>query len=232
MVLVGGRPLLWHILKVYSAAGFNDFVIALGYKGEIVKDYFLGYHRRASNLRVHLATGEVETSETDVEGWTVDLLDTGLETQTGGRVRRVARHVGSGTFCLTYGDGIADIDVRRLVDFHRSHGRLATVTAVRPPARFGALRLAGEAVERVQEKPQAGEGWINGGFFVLDARVAEYIAGDADVFEREPLERLAREGQLMAYRHEGFWQCVDTLRDLNLLEATWQSGQAPWRLWK
>jgi glucose-1-phosphate cytidylyltransferase len=232
MVLVGGRPLLWHILKIFSAAGLSEFVVALGYKGEIVKDYFLGYHQRASNLKVDLSTGRFETRDSDVEPWTVDLLDTGLETQTGGRVRRIARFIGPEAFCVTYGDGVADIDVRALLAFHRAHGRLATVTVVRPPARFGALRLSGDSVEAFEEKPQVGEGWINGGFFVLEPGVADYISGDADVFERGPLERLAREGQLMAYRHDGFWQCADTLRDLQQLEAAWRDGQAPWRIWR
>jgi glucose-1-phosphate cytidylyltransferase len=232
MVLVGGRPLLWHIMKIFSAAGLSEFVVALGYKGDVVKDYFLSYHQRASNLKVDLKTGHVEAQDSDAEPWTVDLLDTGLDAQTGGRVRRLAQFIGREAFCLTYGDGVADIDVRALLAFHHAHGRLATVTAVRPPARFGAIRLAGDTVEAFEEKPQVGEGWINGGYFVLEPGIADYLHGDADVLEREPLERLARDGQLMAYRHGGFWQCVDTLRDLQQLETAWHEGRAPWRIWR
>ena len=231
MVVIGGRPILWHIMAIYAAYGFKEFVIALGYKGEIIKDYFLHYHYRSSTLAIHLNSGEVVVRDGNCEDWIVHLVDTGLETQTGGRVKRGARFVGNETFMLTYGDGVANVNITRLLDFHRSHGRLATVTAVRPPARFGSLSFDGDLVVRFAEKPQTGEGWINGGFFVLEPDVADYIEGDSTTFEREPLERLAQEGQLVAYRHDGFWRCMDTLRDVRLLESLWQSGNPPWKVW-
>lgn len=233
MVEVGGQPAIWHIMKIYAAYGHREFVTALGYKGEAIKNYFLNYHRFRCDLQVHLGSGsvEVDTHAGDAEDWTVHLIDTGLETDTGGRIRRLARHLEDGTFMLTYGDGVADIDVARLVSFHRSHGRLATITAVRPPARFGGLAFDGDIVTEYTEKPQIGEGWINGGFFVLEPKVLDYIRGDATKFEREPLETLARDRQLMMYRHEGFWQCMDTLRDVRLLRELWDQGNAPWRIW-
>lgn len=232
MVEIGGRPILWHIMKIYAAHGFNEFVVALGYKGEVIKDYFMNYRYRASSLTIHLNTGQTIVRDSNCEDWTVHLLDTGLHTQTGGRVKRAAQFVGNETFMLTYGDGVANVDVNRLLAFHRSHGRLATVTAVRPPARFGGLSFDGDLVVRFEEKPQIAEGWINGGFFVLEAGVADYIEGDDTFFEREPLERLGQDGDLVAYRHNGFWQCMDTLRDVRLLESLWQSGQAPWKVWE
>jgi len=231
MVDIGGQPIIWHIMKLYAAHGFKEFVVAMGYKGEVIKDYFVNYRYRASSLTVHLPTGNVTLLDGSPEDWTVHLLDTGLHTQTGGRVKRAARFVGMETFMLTYGDGVADVDIRRLVAFHKSHGRLATVTSVRPPARFGGISFDGDLVLRFDEKPQIGEGWINGGFFVLEPAVADYIGGDDTIFEREPLERLAEDGQLVAYRHEGFWQCMDTLRDVHLLESLWQSGRVPWQVW-
>jgi glucose-1-phosphate cytidylyltransferase len=231
MVEVGGRPLLWHIMKSYAHFGFREFVLALGYKGEMIKDYFLNFRARASNLTVSLTDGSVTVGDGSNEDWVVELLDTGQDTMTGGRIRRVLGHVGPETVMLTYGDGVADVDLRALLAFHRAHGRLATITAVRPPARFGGITLDGDTVARFEEKPQVGEGWINGGFFVLEPGVADYIAGDETVFEREPLERLARDRQLAAFRHNGFWQCMDTLRDVKLLEALWSGGAAPWRTW-
>jgi glucose-1-phosphate cytidylyltransferase len=231
MVEVGGRPLLWHIMKSYHSFGFSDFIVLLGYKGEVIKDYFLHYRHRANDLTIDTRTGETIVHDGGHEDWTVHLLDTGLQTMTGGRMRRLAPIVGHETFMLTYGDGLVDADLRKVLEFHKRMGRLATVTAVRPPARFGGLHFDGDLVSKFDEKPQIGEGWINGGFFVLEPKVLDYIDGDATTWEREPLERLAAEGQLAAYRHESFWQCVDTMRDLNLLESMWQSGTAPWKRW-
>lgn len=231
LVEIGGRPILWHILKCYAACGFKEFVIGLGYKGEIIKDYFINYRHRMRSLTVDLASGQVGVHDGDTEDWTVHLLDTGVQTQTGGRVKRIAEFIGDDTFMLTYGDGLANLDFKELLAFHRRHGKLATVTAVRPPARFGGLLFDGPIVREFTEKPQIGEGWINGGFFVLEPAIREYIAGDETLFELEPLERLAREGQLVAYRHDQFWQCMDTLRDVRLLESLWAEGHAQWKVW-
>lgn len=229
MVEIGGLPILWHIMKIYEWHGFTDFMLALGYKGEIVKDYFLNYHARQSDLTVKLKTGEVSFSNPTAEDWRVSLIDTGATTMTGGRVLRLKPHLGGGgTFMLTYGDGVSNIDLRRLLAFHREHKRIATVTAVRPPARFGNLQMAGAAVTQFHEKPQAGEGWINGGFFVFEPKVFDYIADDSVLLEKAPLERLAADGQLAAYRHEGYWQSMDTLRDKLALEEQWATGAAPW----
>jgi glucose-1-phosphate cytidylyltransferase len=229
MIDVGGRPMLWHIMRLYAACGFNEFVVALGYKSEVIKDYFVNYRYRAQDLTVDLASGRVEIRDEGGEDWKVHLLDTGQETQTGGRVKRAAQFIGDETFLMTYGDGIADIDIRSVVQFHRAQGRLATVTAVRPPARFGEIVFDGDLVARFSEKPQIGEGWINGGFLVLEPEVVRYIQEDATLWEREPMESLAKEHQLAAYRHEGFWQCMDTLRDVQLLNQLWASGKAPWK---
>ncbi len=231
MVNIGEHPILWHIMKIYAAYGFNEFVIALGYKGDVIKDYFLNYRYRASSLTVHLGAGEIAIQDGDCEDWTVHLLDTGLDTQTGGRVKRVAEFIGNEPFMLTYGDGVADVDINRLLSFHRKQGQLVTVTAVRPPARFGGLSFNGALVSKFKEKPQIGEGWINGGFFVLQPNIVDYIEGDSIIFEREPLERVAKAGQLAAYRHDGFWQCMDTLRDVRLLNSLWESGNIPWKVW-
>ncbi|MBN1484051.1 MAG: glucose-1-phosphate cytidylyltransferase [Chloroflexia bacterium] len=230
MVEIGGRPILWHIIQTYATHGYPEFVIALGYKGEIIKHYFLNYYYLRNDISIQLCNGQVEVQDGEREDLTVHLVDTGLHTQTGGRIKRLAQWIEGETFMLTYGDGVADIDIGRLIDFHRQHGRLATVTAVRPPSRFGGLTFQGDRVERFMEKPQIGEGWINGGFFVLEPAVLQYIAGDETYFEREPLEQLAADGQLMAYRHEGFWQCLDTMRDLRLLRELWDSGAPPWRI--
>lgn len=232
MVEIGGRPILWHVMKIYSHHGFQEFFLALGYKGEMIKDYFINYHPHSSDVSVNLATGEVIYDNTTAEDWMVHLFNTGRESMTGGRVHRLERLLRpEGTFMLTYGDGVADIDLKALVAFHRSHGRLATVTAVRPQARFGGILFEGDQVMEFKEKPQTGEGWINGGFFVMEPGVFDYLHGDATVLEEDPLENLARDGQLMAYKHPGFWHCMDTLRDRNSLESMWQSGQPPWMLW-
>jgi glucose-1-phosphate cytidylyltransferase len=232
MVEIGGQPMIWHIMSLYSAAGFNEFIVALGYKGDFIKSYFLNYYQLRKDLTVDLADGAVQVYDGTHENWRVHLIDTGLETDTGGRLRRLKRVLGNETFMMTYGDGVAGMDIRELVAFHRRHGRLATVTAVHPAARFGALRLEGDRVDGFLEKPQVGEGWINGGFFVLEPGVMDYLEGDRTIWEREPLERLAADGQLVAYRHAGFWQCMDTLRDVRLLNMLWERGDAPWAVWK
>jgi glucose-1-phosphate cytidylyltransferase len=228
MVEIGGMPILWHVMKIYADAGFKEFVLALGYKADVIKAYFLDYMRLRNNLTVDLGAGRVDVHDGACQDWIVHLMDTGLETQVGGRLKRLSHMVSDGTFLMTYGDGVAGLDVRDVVAFHRRQGRLATLTAVRPPARFGALALDGDLVGSFTEKPQLGDGWINGGFFVLEPAVLDYLENDATVFEHGPLERLARERQLAAYRHEGFWQCTDTLRDVRLLNALWESGDAPW----
>lgn len=231
MVEIGGRPILWHIMKTYAFYGFKEFVIALGYKGDVIKDYFINYHHRSHSLSIDLKTGRITTHDQEGDDWTVHLLDTGNDSQTGGRVRQVAEFIGDETFMLTYGDGVCNIDIHRLLNFHRSHGKFATLTAVRPPARFGQMQFDGEKVSHFEEKPQLGEGWINGGFFVLEPAIKDYIASDMQPWEREPMEQLAIEGQLMAYRHNDFWQCMDTLRDVQHLEKFWQEGNAPWKCW-
>lgn len=232
MVEIGGLPMLWHIMKIYSTYGFNDFVIALGYKGEYIKKYIVDYAGLNGNLKVALRTGIVEHNQTEHPDWTINLIDTGVKTQTGGRIKRLVPYLGNETFMLTWGDGVADIDLDNLLAFHRAHGKLATMTAVRPPARYGHLELEGDHVAEFSEKPQTGEGWINGAFFVLEPAVFDYIESDETVWEHEPLERLARNRQLMAYRHTSFWQCMDTLREKHILERLWQSSAAPWKIWK
>lgn len=230
MVEIGGRPILWHIMKIYEQHGFNDFVLALGYKGEVIKDYFLNYHARQSDLTVHLKTGQIDYNNPTAEDFQVTLVDTGASSQTGGRLLRLKSFLkSSGTFMLTYGDGVSNVDLTALLAFHRSHGRLATVTAVRPPARFGDLRIENDRVTNFEEKPQAGEGWINGGFFVFETAVFDFIADDRTILEKAPLEQLAQRGELMAYRHAGYWQSMDTLRDKQALEELWVNGKAPWK---
>lgn len=232
MVEIGSQPILWHILKHYSHYGFNDFVIALGYKGEYIKRYMVEYSKLSGNLRVEFKNGNVSTQNGHRPNWTVQLVDTGLDTLTGGRIKQLAPYMDGETFMLTWGDGVSNVDFHRLLKFHRAHGRLATLTAVRPPARFGALDLDGNQVKTFTEKPQIGEGWINGAFFVLEPGVFDYIDGDATQWEKEPLEQLAKDGQLMAYCHKSFWQCMDTLRDKHLLESLWQKGNPPWKVWR
>lgn len=233
MVEIGGLPILWHILKFYSHHGFHDFTIALGYKGEMIKDYFLRYRLLAGDLKIDLATGRHESASEPPENWRLSLVDTGKDTLTGGRLHRLEKHLRPrGAFMLTYGDGVSDVDLAKLLAFHRAHGKLATVTAVRPPARFGTMEFDGARVSNFKEKPQTEGGWINGGFFVFEPGVFDFLDGDRTVLEEKPLERLAAEGQLMAYKHEGFWQCMDTVRDRNRLEELWQTNQAPWKQWK
>ena len=232
MVEIGGRPILWHILKIYSAHGVDDFIICCGYKGYVIKEYFANYFLHMSDVTFDMASNRMEVHERYAEPWRVTLVDTGENTLTGGRLRRVRRYLeGEEAFCFTYGDGLADVDIRALIAFHRSHGRLATVTAVQPPGRYGALVRDGEAVRGFVEKPRGDGGWINGGFFVLSPKVLDYIEGDATSWEAEPMRRLAAEDQLRAFEHRGFWQPMDTLRDKNQLEELWASGRAPWKVW-
>jgi len=233
MVEVGDRPILWHIMMHYSHYDLKEFVIALGYRGQYIKKYFADFCNLEGNLTINTGNGEVERHENVLHpGWTVDLIDTGLETLTGGRIKRLAPYLGNETFMLTWGDGVSNVDLDELLRFHKSHGKLATLTAVRPTARFGHLDLDGERIMEFSEKPQTSEGWINGAFFVLEPGIFDYIEGDHIAWEREPMEQLARDGQLMAYKHDGFWQCMDTLRDKKLLNDLWDSGQSPWKVWK
>lgn len=233
MVEVGGRPLLWHLLMHYSHYDFRDFIIALGYKGDVIKRYFADYQALTGNLTVHLGHhSAIEHHDVQHPEWRVDLIETGDETLTGGRVKRLRPYLGDSTFMLTWGDGISDVNLDQLLQFHRDHGRLATVTAVRPLARYGHIQFRGDQVVRFAEKPQAAEGWINGAFFVLEPEVLDYIEGDQTMFEHAPMESLARAGQLMAYRHDGFWACVDTLRDKRRLQDMWDAGDRPWATWE
>lgn len=232
LVEIGGRPIIWHIMKIYAAAGFDDFVICCGYKSHMVKSYFANYFVENYDLTVHLGENKIDFHGDASERWKVTLVDTGMHTMTGGRLKRIARFVGNEAFCVTYGDGVADVDIQRVVDFHRKSGKLATVTAVPSPGRFGIMDINDhESVTRFHEKPDNESGWINGGFFVLEPGVLDYIEGDQISLERAPLENLARDGQLAAYRHRGFWKPMDTLRDQRELEALWQSGAAPWKIW-
>lgn len=230
MVTVGGRPILWHIMRTYAHFGHKDFYLALGYKAELIKEYFLHYRSLNADFTVDLATGAVSPHQTDDADWRVTLVHTGLESMTGGRVKRLQSFIGNEPFMLTYGDGVANIDVDALLKFHRCHGKMVTVTAVHPGARFGELMIESDQVSRFQEKPQMGQGWINGGYFVIQPEFFDLIAGDATILEREPLEQAACLGELMAYRHEGFWQCMDTKRDRDSLEELWQSGKAAWKV--
>jgi glucose-1-phosphate cytidylyltransferase len=232
MVAVGAHPILWHILKHYAHYGHNEFLLALGYKGAVIKQYFRDYYSLGRDMSVATKSGEVLHHGRESEDWMVQLVDTGVDVMTGGRVKRLQKYIGKDTFLLTYGDGVCDVDIGELVRFHKKHGRIATVTAVRPPARFGGLVFDGDLVKEFTEKPQIGEGWINGGFMVFEPGIFEYLDGDKSVLESDALERLAEDGQLAAYRHERFWQCVDTLRDLRTLEGLWQAGNPPWKVWK
>jgi glucose-1-phosphate cytidylyltransferase len=232
MVEIGDRPILWHIMKHYGHYGFNDFVIALGYKGEYIKKHFVDYTSLDGNLTIDFRTGGVRREGGNKPAWTVDLIETGLHTNTGGRIKRLAPYLGNETFMLTWGDGVSNVDLKELLAFHRKHGKLATMTAVRPVARFGSLELDGDQIVQFSEKPQTSEGWINGAFFVLEPGVFDYIEGDHTQWEKAPLENLANDGQLMAYRHNSFWQCMDTLRDKYYLQQLWESGKAPWKVWE
>lgn len=229
MVEVGGKPLLWHIMKSYSRHGVKDFVVCLGYKGYVIKEFFFNYYRHMSDMTIDLKTGGYEILDSQAEDWKITLVDTGLETMTGGRLKRVANYLGEDTFCMTYGDALSNIDITAEIEFHKKHGKIATVAAVQPPGRFGVLNISPDnQVTSFEEKPSDGAGWINGGFFVLEPGVIPYIDGDKTSWEREPLSNLAKEGQLSAFHHSGFWQPCDTLRDKRVLESLWASGAAPW----
>ncbi len=231
MVEIGDKPILWHIMKIYSHYGFNDFVICLGYKGYVIKEYFSNYFLHNCDVTFDVRNQDIEIHQNAVEPWRVTLVDTGSETQTGGRIKRIQQYTGGERFMLTYGDGVADIDIPALTAYHEGHGRPATITAVQPSGRFGALELNGDTVEGFQEKPEGDGAWINGGFFILEPEVFDYIEGDHTLFEREPLENLAKNGNLEAFKHSGFWQPMDTLRDKNHLDELWASGEAPWKVW-
>ena len=233
MVEIGDKPILWHIMKIYSAHGLNDFIICLGYKGDIIKDYFATYSLHMSDVTFDLRNNETKIHQNGTEPWIVTLIYTGEKTMTGGRLKRVKDYIGDETFCLTYGDGVTDMNIREVIDFHRNQKTLATLTAVQQPGRFGAFNLERNQnkISMFKEKPQGNGAWINGGFFVLEPGVIDYIIDDSTVWEREPMEKIARDGMLSAYRHYGFWQPMDTLRDKNVLEDLWQSGKAPWKVW-
>ncbi|MCI0723976.1 MAG: glucose-1-phosphate cytidylyltransferase [Acidobacteria bacterium] len=233
MVEIGGKPIMWHIMNIYAAHGIDDFIIALGYKGEVIKQYFLDFYAINNDLSIDLASGETTIHNGNQPSWRIHLVDTGLYTQTGGRLKRLQKWLGEDeTFMFTYGDGVADINVAALLEFHKAHGKLATVTTVRSPARFGRLAFKEDLVTEFYEKSESSEGWINGGYFVLNRKVLDYIANDQTVWELDPVERLAYDGQLMGFRHYGFWSCMDTLKEKQLLEDLWNSGNPPWRIWK
>jgi len=233
MVEIGGLPILWHVMKIYSAHGIDDFIVCCGYKGEMIKEYFSGYAMRGADMTVDLAKNEIELHSNNSEPWRVTLIDTGQDTMTGGRLRRVADYIGDETFCFTYGDGVADIDITRLIAFHHAQGRMGTLTAVQPPGRFGAFALSAEQdrIVSFKEKPDGDGAWINGGFFVLEPGAISYIENDHSIWEREPLERLAHDGQLSAFRHDGFWHPMDTLHDKTVLDLMWDADEAPWKIW-
>jgi glucose-1-phosphate cytidylyltransferase len=231
MVEIGGRPILWHIMKIYSAYGVNEFIICLGYKGYMIKEYFANYFLHMSDITFDMSDNRMEVHQASAEPWRVTLIDTGDTTMTGGRLKRVMSYVGDEDFCFTYGDGLSNVDISKLISFHKQQGTLATVSAVQPPGRFGALDMKENKITGFKEKPDGDGGWINGGFFVLSPRVLSYIEGDAIVWEKNPLEHLAQDGELSAFRHSGFWQPMDTLRDKNYLEELWDSGKAPWKVW-
>lgn len=231
MIEIGGKPIIWHIMKIYSTYGIDDFIVCLGYKGYVIKEYFANYFLHMSDITIDMGQNKMEVHQKGAEPWRVTLVDTGDQTQTGGRLKRVAEYIGDSDFCFTYGDGVADVNIRELIAFHRAQNVRATLTAVQPPGRFGALVLQDQLITSFQEKPKGDGGWINGGFFVCSPDVIKHIAGDEAVWEREPLETLAREHQLAAYFHRGFWQPMDTLRDKNHLEELWANGSPPWKSW-
>jgi glucose-1-phosphate cytidylyltransferase len=230
MIEIGGMPILWHIMKIYASHGITDFIVCCGYKGYMIKEYFANYFLHMSDVTIDLATNRVEVHHQKVEPWKITLVDTGEHTLTGGRIKRIADHL-DGDFCLTYGDGVATVDISALIAFHRAHGKLASMTAVQPPGRFGALKIEGTSVTSFQEKPFGDGSWVNGGFFVLNPKVLSLIEGDQTTWEREPLEHLAKQGEMQAFFHQGFWQPMDTLRDKNFLEDLWAKGKAPWKVW-
>jgi glucose-1-phosphate cytidylyltransferase len=232
MIEIGAKPLLWHIMKMYSAQGIDEFVVCLGYRGYVIKEYFANYYLHMGDVTFDMKDNRMEVHHSGAEPWKVTLIDTGPATMTGGRLKRVLPYVNGEEFCFTYGDGVADLDIKALIDFHRASGKLATVTAVQPSGRFGALDIDGERIRGYEEKPRGDGGWINGGFFVLSPEVERYIDGDSSVWEQEPLERLAADDQLAAYRHDGFWYAVDTVRDKRHLQELWDAGDAPWKLWE
>ena len=231
MIEIGGKPMIWHIMKIYSAFGLNDFIICLGHKGYVIKEYFANYFLHMSDVTFDMASNQMKVHQASAEPWRVTLVDTGDDTMTGGRLKRVRQYLDDQDFCFTYGDGVGDVDIRALLTFHRRHGRLATVTAVQPPGRFGALNVQGERILSFEEKPHGDGSWINGGFFVLSPKVIDTIKGDDAIWERAPMEALAAKGDLLAYFHRGFWQPMDTLRDKNLLEELWAGNKAPWKIW-
>ena len=231
MLEIGGMPILWHIMKIYSSHGINDFIICCGYKGYVIKEYFANYHLHMSNITFDLANNSLEVHKSRAENWRVTLVDTGENTMTGGRIKRIASYLDGGNFCCTYGDGVGNVDISALVAFHESHGKIATLTATRPPGRFGAITLDGSQVKSFWEKPLGDGNWINGGFFVLSPKVFDYIEGDSTVWEQAPLENLARDDQIHAFLHDGFWRPMDTLRDKHYLEDEWSKGDAPWKVW-
>lgn len=233
MIEVGGKPILWHIMKIYSSHNVTEFIIALGYKAEVIKEYFLNFYAFNNDLTIDLANGKTTIHDGNQPSWKIHLVDTGMYTQTGGRLKRLKKWLGDDeTFLFTYGDGVADLDIEAVIKFHQSHGKLATVTTVRSPARFGRIGFEGDRICNFHEKPESGEGWINGGFFVLNGKAIDYISNDDTSWEKEPLEDLTKEGQMMGYRHYGFWSCMDTLKEKNFLDELWNSGKAPWKVWK
>lgn len=231
MIEIGGKPILWHIMKIYSAHGVNDFIICCGYKGYVIKEYFANYFIHNSDITFDVKNNKMEIHQNTAEPWKVTVVDTGEETMTGGRLKRVAKYLGQEDFCFTYGDGVSDIDIKASIEFHKSHGKLATIAAVQPPGRYGALKMNGPVVESFLEKPKGDGGYINGGFFVLNSKAIEYIKDDSTIWEKEPMEKIAEQGQMRAFVHQGFWQPMDTLRDKKQLEELWNAGKAPWKVW-
>jgi glucose-1-phosphate cytidylyltransferase len=231
MVEIGSNPIIWHIMNIYGFYGFNDFLLALGYKGDYIKNYFMNYYNLQSDLKISLKTGEITVDRKCSMDWDIHLVDTGNSTMTGGRIKRLEKEIGNESFMVTYGDGVADVDIKKLYDFHKSHGKIGTITAVRPAARFGEMMIVNDNVTEFKEKPQTMEGWINGGFMIFNKEIFDYISDDTTILEAEPLEKLSKDGQLMAYKHYGFWQCMDTIRDKQTLEALWNAGTAPWKMW-
>ena len=230
MVEIGNYPILWHILNIYSHYGYNDFVLALGYKANYIKDYFLNFRNRNSNITIELNSGNVSFSNTTVPNWNISMIDTGINSMTGGRLLRLKKFLNGERFMLTYGDGVSDINIKKLVEFHKSHGKLATVSAVRPTARFGGITINQGKVQNFKEKPQTGEGWINGGFFIFEPEIFDYLEDDSTILEQSPLENLTKDNQLMAYEHHGYWQCMDTIRERDTLRELWNKNNAPWKL--